>query len=500
MMKSKGYLRFGYPCVNLTLANSKCTKKITQKTLLSFKDGKSAYDRLVELGKLNLDGLEKVIEWNYINNVRFFRIYSDLFSHISNRKLESVLGKKLAEKYRNLEEFEEKIKRIGNKIFHYKIRVSFHPNEFACLGSPKEEVIKYSITDLAWHARMVDLMEEGVEKDIPRKDAEDFFKDSVFILHGGGQYGDKKAALQRWAKVYNNLPENIKKRVVLENDERNFNPMDLLTICEKNLIPICLDFFHQECYELMHPEEEICNYEDVMPKVLKIWDKRGIKVKFHHSRQQPERRLGTHSHYCSELPDEVINLLKSGRDVDVMLECKAKDLAWKKACGIFKDWIKEEETDKKLIKKLNEGSFPKLEYLPKEKIGADLIGFEETMSPLERFKELKGIASDEELPAKKSSIKKKSKPGRAKKNQSKPKKKIVVEKKIEEEEEEEFSDVEEDEETFNEELLESDSLSDFGEENNKTKKIISKRSQKVKNMKVKYPVETIRTRSKRLKK
>ena len=50
--------------------------------------------------------------------------------------------------------------------------------------------------------------------------------------------------MKRWAKTYQNLPENIKKRIVVENDERSYSPMDLIDMCEENLVPICIDFFH----------------------------------------------------------------------------------------------------------------------------------------------------------------------------------------------------------------------------------------------------------------
>jgi UV DNA damage repair endonuclease len=55
--------------------------------LLSLK-GKAAYDRLVELSRENLEGLDHTIDYNFIHNVRFYRCYSDIFPHISNRKLE----------------------------------------------------------------------------------------------------------------------------------------------------------------------------------------------------------------------------------------------------------------------------------------------------------------------------------------------------------------------------------------------------------------------------
>jgi len=48
-------------------------------------------------------------------------------------------------------------------------------------------------------------------------------KDSVMVVHGGGLYGDKEKTKKRWAEQYFKLPENIQKRLVIENCERCFN-------------------------------------------------------------------------------------------------------------------------------------------------------------------------------------------------------------------------------------------------------------------------------------
>lgn len=88
---------------------------------------------------------------------------------------------------------------------------------------------------------MVDIMEKGHKN---KKKSKKHFQDTVFILHGGGTYGDKKKTMKRWVKNYKKLPLNMRKWIVLENDERNYSPMDLIEICEKNKIPICLDTFH----------------------------------------------------------------------------------------------------------------------------------------------------------------------------------------------------------------------------------------------------------------
>lgn len=40
-----------------------------------------------------------------MNNVRFYRMGGSLFSHISNPKLDGVLGKDLANRYRSMADF-----------------------------------------------------------------------------------------------------------------------------------------------------------------------------------------------------------------------------------------------------------------------------------------------------------------------------------------------------------------------------------------------------------
>jgi UV DNA damage repair endonuclease len=66
-------------------------------------------------------------------------------------------------------------------------------------------------------------------------------KDSVMIIHGGGTFQDKPATLERIKKNYKErLPDNVKGRVVLENDEMCYNVDDLLPLCEELNIPMVL--------------------------------------------------------------------------------------------------------------------------------------------------------------------------------------------------------------------------------------------------------------------
>ena len=95
---------------------------------------------------------------------------------------------------------------VGDLAKKYGHRLTTHPGQFTQLGSPRESVVSSSIRELEYHAEMLDLM--GIDQD------------GVMIIHGGGVYGDKAAALERMKNVIRQrLPVRAWARLVLENDE-----------------------------------------------------------------------------------------------------------------------------------------------------------------------------------------------------------------------------------------------------------------------------------------
>jgi len=95
---------------------------------------------------------------------------------------------------------------VGTLAKRYGHRLTTHPGQFTQLGSPRESVVRSSIRELEYHAEMLDRM--GIDQD------------GVIIIHGGGVYGDKAAALARMKNVIQyNLTARVRARLVLENDE-----------------------------------------------------------------------------------------------------------------------------------------------------------------------------------------------------------------------------------------------------------------------------------------
>ena len=255
-MSENKSIQLGLCCLNIELRECKpsvfSSRSVILKTLQE-KGIDNLKDKIIE----NLKDTLIMMDWNEANGIKVFRLSSEMFPHISNPRAPDY----------TLEFAKELLKKIGEKSKKYNQRLTFHPGHFNCLGSPSESVIEHTIRDLDYHASVLDLM--GLDPD------------SVMVIHGGGIYGDKNKTIDRWCENYNKLPENIKRRLVLENCERNFSIQDCLKVSEKVNVPVVFDTHHYECYNILHQEEKLKPASDYIADILKTWELRGIKPKFH---------------------------------------------------------------------------------------------------------------------------------------------------------------------------------------------------------------------------
>ncbi len=110
------------------------------------------------------------------------------------------------------------------------VRTVFHPDQYVVLNSPRPNVVAKSIEELEYQAEVA----EWVGAD-------------VINIHGGGAYGDKKVALEELARNIDRLPDRVRARLTLENDDRVFTPTDLLPLCRAHGIPLVYDVHHHRC-------------------------------------------------------------------------------------------------------------------------------------------------------------------------------------------------------------------------------------------------------------
>ncbi|KAG9038555.1 hypothetical protein FRB95_000776 [Tulasnella sp. JGI-2019a] len=287
--------RLGYACLNTILRNAKPDPIFCSRTCRIATIKEKGIGFVKDLGLQNARDLLKMIEWNETNKIRFMRMSSEMFPFASH-----------AEYGYDLSYAEKELKEAGDLAKKYGHRLTMHPGQFTQLGSPKDAVVESSIRELKYQCEIIDRM--GLDHD------------SVMIIHGGGVYGDKEAALARFKENYTTkLPANVKARLVLENDELCYNLDDLMPMCEELEIPIIVDYHHDWIYPSSRPLTEL------IPIINKTWEKKGIKVKQHLSEPRPgavtpmEKRA--HADRCQTLPPGLPD------DVDLMIEAKDKEQA-----------------------------------------------------------------------------------------------------------------------------------------------------------------------------
>ena len=257
------------------------------------------------LGLANARDLVKIIRWNDKYGIKFMRLSSEMFPFASHKehgyKLAPFASEVLAD--------------AGRVIAELGHRVSVHPGQFTQLGSPKREVVESSYRDLEYHSEMLQLLKLPPQQD----------RDAVMILHMGGVFGDKEATLNRFRENYAVLSQDIKNRLVLENDDVSWSVHDLLPICEELNIPLVLDYHHHniifDANEVREGTQDITALHD---RIAATWSRKGITQKMHYS--EPVAAAIT-SRQRRKHSDRVATLPPCPPTMDLMIEAKDKEQA-----------------------------------------------------------------------------------------------------------------------------------------------------------------------------
>lgn len=184
--------------------------------------------RLEHLGRIaqrNAAALLRSIEYCAAHGIGCFRINSGILP----LRTHPTAGYDPLE-LPHADEIMEAYRACGRAATIAGVRLTFHPDQFVLLNSPRTSVVDSSIAELEHHAQLA----EWVGAD-------------AITIHGGGAYGDKAAALERLRENVARLSPAVRTRLVLENDDRIFAPADLLPLCEALNLPLVYDVHHHRC-------------------------------------------------------------------------------------------------------------------------------------------------------------------------------------------------------------------------------------------------------------
>ena len=107
------------------------------------------------------------------------------------------------------------------------VRTLLHPEQITVLSAHDPAVVENAVEELTHQAETAEWL--GAD---------------TLTIHAGGGYGDKPAALARFAANVAALPAAVRDRLAVENDDRVFTPADLLPVCRAERLPLVYDAHH----------------------------------------------------------------------------------------------------------------------------------------------------------------------------------------------------------------------------------------------------------------
>jgi UV DNA damage endonuclease len=209
-----------------------------------------------------------------------------------------------------------KFREIGTFIKTNNIRISMHPDQFTLINSIDNSVFERSLSELVYHEEVLDSM--GLDSS------------AKIQIHVGGVYGDKKESMRRFVRRLERIPESLTRRLVIENDDRNYTLRDCTNISSETGLPVLFDLFHHEINNSGESVDEAFNM------FHRTWrQKDGIPL-VDYSSPRVDGRKGSHA--------ESIDLkrfrgfLEETRphDFDIMLEIKDKEKSALKAVELVR--------------------------------------------------------------------------------------------------------------------------------------------------------------------
>ncbi len=178
---------------------------------------------LKELYSSNLQQLDSALTFCNAHSISLYRISSALFP-LSD--MPDNVGANI------LESMSTDLGLIGKRTETLGIRLVLHPDQYVVLSSDSPEVVASSIKILERHTRTFDLL------GLPRNTW------SLMNIHGG-----KSQRCDQLVNVINALPEAIRNRLTLENDEYAYSAAEIFEVCQRTGIPMVFDAHHHICHE-----------------------------------------------------------------------------------------------------------------------------------------------------------------------------------------------------------------------------------------------------------
>lgn len=202
-------------------------RTVTRKRLLELSPERQR-QLLGEIFSANIAAFDTALHYCEREGISLYRILSSIFpfadEDVGREALQPLAGA---------------LASAGQRAIASNIRLVMHPDQFVVLSSDSTDVVNNSIKILQMHADIMDLLQQ------PRSPR------ALLEIHGGK--ADRADALVARIAA---LPDAIRLRIGLENDEYSYSAAEIHAICMRSEVPMVFDAHHH----IVH--ERLASYDD----------------------------------------------------------------------------------------------------------------------------------------------------------------------------------------------------------------------------------------------
>lgn len=204
---------------------------------------------LDEIYRANIETLASALRYCERESISLYRIVSSIFPFA-----DEDVGREV------LRPLAESLARVGQYALERGIRMVMHPDQFVVLSSDSEAVVANSIKILQMHADIMDLLEQ------PRSSW------ALLEIHGGK--ADRSDALVARIAA---LPDAIRLRLGLENDEYSYSALEIHDVCLRTGVPMVFDAHHHIVHERLDSYDDP-SVADMLAKARATWSDPGQQL------------------------------------------------------------------------------------------------------------------------------------------------------------------------------------------------------------------------------
>lgn len=250
------------------------------------------------------------VKATYVDNVRTFSdnipvILRAGFGHFRVSSAMLPLADVVDRELWDNDDVKRHLRRAGEFALKHDMRITVHPGQYTVLSSDSSAVVSNSVRELELHGWIFD------EMGLPRSPK------YAINVHGG-----KRGRSSKLVSTIETLPDSVRSRLTLENDESCYSVVDLLEVHKSTGVPVCWDSHHHTF------NDGFLTLDEAFEASCATWPN-GVKPLQHLSNSKPGaigRRARDHSDYVSHVPKCQFDGLASDT-IDVEIEAKMKNLA-----------------------------------------------------------------------------------------------------------------------------------------------------------------------------